>query len=127
MRMRGIHTFFILVGIIIAYIFLINVVVSLLVQYPSFQGDGMQKEGNSGFNVDLRMSDSVSVTVARQRFYGRVLEFIGGKSKVSYLYLFNFLKLPLEVHGIHFLYFHIGIVVLLFILFIVLSALERRT
>ncbi len=63
-------------------------------------------QADSGGNVRIGMSDSVSVMVQRSRFYGKIIEFQGAYS-TRYLYLFYFMKIPLEVKGDSFILSHI--------------------
>jgi len=127
-KMRGIHTFFILFGVLLAYLFLVNAVADFLVQSPLAQtfSSGSSEESSSSFDVKIGMSDQVSIKVERQRFYGKIIETAFGDHKILFLYLFNFLKLPIQVDTFHFLYVHVAMIILLFALMILFSRLETR-
>ena len=122
--MRGIHTFLILFGIAVVYFVAVHGIAAALLAQPT-RTVSAPSEIEDSFNVALGISESVTVTVTRQRFYGKIIEIVAADSKVVYVYLFNFLKLPLRVHAINFLYFHIGIIFLIVLLFFILTALEK--
>lgn len=88
------------------YLFLMHVLALILVQEQASQ-ETINAGGAFGEGaVKVGMGDMVSVTVTRQRWYGKIIEQAGKESKVSYLYLFWILKMPLAVNDFHFLYLH---------------------
>ena len=97
----------ILIGMIAGYVVLINLVAPLVAFQNSGAADSNSVTGNDGGGVKVGMSDSVSVTVQRNRWYGKIIENAGDDSRISYVYLFNFLRLPLIANKFNFVYVHI--------------------
>ena len=83
-----------------------HVLALILIQEQASQETITDDGVAGGGPVKVGMGDMVSVTVTRQRWYGKIIEQVGGESKASYLYLFWTLKMPLAVNDFHFLYLH---------------------
>lgn len=96
----------ILIGIIISYIVLINLV-AVVSQFNGFSYTTNKEQINSGGGVNVGVGESVSVMVQRNRWYGKIIENVGDDSKISYVYLFNFLRLPLASGSFNFVYLHV--------------------
>ena len=83
-----------------------HVLALILIQEQASQEAITDDGAIGGGAVKVGMGDMVSVTVTRQRWYGKIIEQAGRESKVSYLYLFWILKMPLAVNDFHFIYLH---------------------
>lgn len=93
----------------IVYIFLINPI-SLLIATnisPRIVTDKITEVGGS--NVQLGVSDEVSVTVTRNRWYGQ----LNDENGIQVLYLFKMIKIPLKTNSINFLFIHEIVLVIL--------------
>lgn len=96
----------ILIGVIISYIVLINFV-AIITQFGGFAYADNIEQSDSGQGVRVGVGESVSVSVQRNRWYGRIIENVGDDNSISYIYLFNFLRLPLIINKFNFIYVHI--------------------
>ncbi len=106
----------------VLYLFLMHVLALILIQEQASQETITDDGVAGGGPVKVGMGDMVSVTVTRQRWYGKIIEQAGKESRVSYLYLFWILKMPLAVNDFHFLYLHF----LMLFLLIVMAAFILR-
>ncbi len=105
--MKRKYKIILIAGIIIAaYVILINFIASVS-QLNGFTYANNVEQSNSGQGVKVGVGESVSVTVQRNRWYGKIIENVGDDSKISYIYLFNFLRLPLIINKFNFIYVHI--------------------
>lgn len=95
-----------IISLIIGYIFIVNVIAELPLNLAI--QDNYNSQIDDG-NVKIGVSDSVSVSVYRQRIYGNIYE-TNGNSK---LYLFGFAPIPLKSKGIGYIKFHIVFLALL--------------
>src|SRR3989344_5238406 len=102
------------IAIIFLYIFLTNTIAN------SFYSDENEasKSYVSGADIRVGVSDNVGVSVTRPRFYGTITESSSSNSKISFLYLFNLIKLPLESGAINFLWIHIPFLIIGIFIFI---------
>jgi len=92
------------VGLLLAYILIINAVGSLMSNESSYSGG---VEGNDYGDVVVGVSDNVDVSVVKNRWYGTILENSGRTTKLSKLYLMGFIPLPLNVNGGNLVWIHI--------------------
>lgn len=124
--MKKYHKYLIFAGILIMYVLIINSFAMILAQ--TFDEASLSEGNTAGAAMDVKVgvSDSVSVTVVRNRFYGTIVENAGSEGIVSYVYLFNLLKLPLIVKGFHFGYLHLIMVLFSIGLFVFLTRIEKR-
>ena len=98
---------------IIAYFILINIVGFMFsVNFGGYSGTE-QESINGGADVKIGVSDSIDVTITRNRFYGKIME----SGSTSTLYIFNILKIPLKVNGRSLLFANL-ILILALIIFI---------
>ncbi len=100
----------VIVGLIVAYFILINIISSVL--SISINSIGQPStEQVEGYDVRIGVSDSVGVTVKRSRWYGTIVEQSesGGMSRT--LYLFGLVGLPLETKGASLVLWHIILLV----------------
>lgn len=120
--MKQKYILLILIASLITYIIVIN-----LINSASFQNARNNNTSNSisgGADVRINMGDSVTVSIVRNRWYGKIYE--EGDSKI--LYLFKKIKLPLEDNGKDYLPFHIFFSLLwLIILMGTLNSRERNS
>ncbi|MBI2449256.1 hypothetical protein HYV49_03080 [Candidatus Pacearchaeota archaeon] len=96
----------ILIGMMAGYVILINLV-AFISQLGGFSYEDGIEQGDSGGDVKVGVGESVSVTVQRNRWYGKIIENVGDDSKISYVYLLGFLRLPLIINKFNFVYVHI--------------------
>jgi len=88
--------------VIVLYVFLINFV-------PLLLESSWKIRSKQDINYEMSMSeqigisDDVSVTVVRERFYGKIYQY----DEDSYVYLLYFVKLPLKIDGKDYLWFHV--------------------
>lgn len=111
------------VVIIVLYVFLINF---FSVFFASEISSGIIQDNQASGMLDVKIGASVGVSVVKNRFYGRINEYSTEHIKVSYLYLFYFIKLPLLIHETNFLYFHIIFILLMIMIYLILKVCERR-
>ena len=94
--------------LVIVYILLINVVARIDFSILNDAVNNNVSSNNSfviimgGNEIATGFSDSVSTSVLRKRFYGRIEE----HGANSYVYLFNLVKLPIQTYGVYYGYFH---------------------
>ena len=98
-----------IISLIIGYILIINVIAELSISLPIQENN---INNNEDGNTKISISDSVSVSVYRERIYGNIYE-NNGNSK---LYLLWFVPLPLKSRGIGYVKFHILFLILLTLL-----------
>jgi len=79
-----------LIILLFLYIFIINLIYST--SFSDFIKNNFTNQQENSFEENIGISDSVSVTIERSRWYGKII--IQDKNKE--LYLFGFLKIPLE-------------------------------
>lgn len=98
----------VLLGIIVLtliYVFIMNYI---NIYEVDFSGKEEQNKSISGTeDIKLSVQDSIEVQVVRSRFYGKIIEDVGYDSKVRILYLFDFLRIPLEDKNRNYSLFHI--------------------
>ena len=100
--------------VVILYIFFINTLA-----YSFYSDENVAiKSYEGGADVRVGVSDNVGVSVTRPRFYGTITESSSSNSKISFLYLFNIIKLPLESGAINFLWIHIPFLIIGIFIFI---------
>jgi len=107
-----------LMCMVIVYVLIINIFASIL----SISIENAEiRSSNGGGMLKIGVSESVSILVTRNRWYGKILEENGH----SILYLFRFVKLPIRVKKLNFIYYH---VIFLFILtaLIILFSLNKK-
>ena len=100
---------FIIMGIsLFIYIIIINVF-NVLASYSLFsQNQIIQKQIVIGSTTEVaHVSDSLTVSVSKKRWYGKIHEAISGEGKISNLYFLGFIKLPLTNLDISYVVFHI--------------------
>ena len=117
--MNPIFKIIIICFVIVIYIISINIFASLI--NFSSQQQTIRSMISGGFNVRVGFSDSVSVMVTRNRWYGEIIINNGE----AYLYLFNLIKLPHKIQSYNFIIFHIIFLITL-ILFIILIFTKKK-
>ena len=106
--------FLVIIFVIVIYILSINLFASLI--NFSSQSQSLSSMFGSSSEVIIGFSESVSVTVTRERFYGTIIINNG----MEYLYLFNLITLPKKINGYGFMIFHIIFLIILILLTILL-------
>ena len=100
---------FIIAGILlIIYIIIINAF-NALASYSFFPQEQIienQIITDSGIK-NAHVSDSLTISVSRKRWYGKIYEVINAEGKVSNLYILGFIRLPLTNININYAVFHI--------------------
>ena len=100
---------FIIAGILlIIYIIIINAF-NALASYSFFPKEQIienQIIKDSGIE-NAHVSDSLTISVSRKRWYGKIYEAINAEGKVSNLYILGFIRLPLTNININYAVFHI--------------------
>lgn len=96
---------FINIGIIVLYVILISMItyiatIDLSEFNNSYNSEGVQTGGSV---INMGMSDSVTVSVKRIRWYGEINEF----DNRVYLDLFKIVRIPIKVNGFNLLILHI--------------------
>ncbi len=71
-----------------------------------------------------QVSTSLSVSVSRKRWYGKIYEIINNEGEISNLYLLGFLKLPLVNINISYVVFHILFFIALLIYLSILTTIR---
>lgn len=97
--------YLIAIGLILAYLLIINITANILSDGNSGSSKTLNK--NNYGDVVLGVSDSIDVSVLRNRWYGTILEQSGTNTKLSKLYLFGFITLPINVNGSNLVWIHI--------------------
>jgi len=94
-----------MIGLVVVYIIVINFIAVGIGSSSNsiFSEDSV----SSGGTIKLGVSDSISVSVVRERFYG-VYHISEGD---NYLYLFWLIKVPVEIKGFSFFWIHLIFVV----------------
>ena len=100
---------FIIAGILLfLYVIIINVFNVLASYSISFQNQVNQEQIIIDPTIETaHVGDSLTVSVSRKRWYGKIYEAINNNGKISNLYFLGFIKLPLVNLGISYLAFHI--------------------
>lgn len=116
---------FVLVGILL-YIVLANLLAGLFkIDLPGYESTSGPTIDNGDVNIGV--SDSVSVSVTRFRWYGTIFEGSNSQGKTSTLYLFGIVKFPLYVNGTNlFLTNIILALVLVCAVFFTLKSIRKR-
>jgi len=104
----------VLAFLILAYIILINLI--SCINFYEIEHKSKKEINSRGEIVKVNFKDDVSVTVKKDRWYGRIIENDG----LSNLYLFYFIRLPLKRGNFNYLYAHI-----LFSIIIILMAMKN--
>jgi len=117
--MRNITTSIILITTIIIYFFSINVFALFILSTPE---ESIQEVKSKNQISEISVGDTTSVTLERNRWYGRIIENVGKETKVSYLYLFkiDFITIPLVIHNTNFKWIHFYFILLMALLFLIL-------
>lgn len=111
-----------IISIILASIYLFGVNIIAEFKLTSNGNGGVQQQIQGGGTVYVGMSDSVSVQVFRDRWYGDIYEEPG---KISNLYLFNLIKLPIKVKEKSWVLYH-WVFFILMTIFVIFQRTERR-
>ena len=93
------------IGLLVVYILVVNFIASIDLSGSLIDGEDSSSLGDT---IKLGVSDSISVSVVRNRFYG-VYHISNGD---NYLYLFWLIKIPIEVKGFSFIWIHLIFAVL---------------
>src|SRR3989344_5149103 len=108
-----------IIGIFV-YVILINIIAySMSTSSPIA---GYVSDRYDGGDVVIGFSDSVEVTVTRNRWYGTILGNSGQETKSVTLYLLNFISIPLYSNGKSLLL--INIILLVFLMVFLYAAME---
>ena len=99
-------------AITIILIFIYIIVINSLNFFSSFslfsQEYIIRKQIVTGSTVEnTNLGDSLSLSVSRRRWYGRIYERINNNGKISNLYLLGFIKLPLTNKNMSYAIYHI--------------------
>ena len=124
MKIFKILLIFLLLIAPIIYLTLINTIANLNVN--NYFGTARLQQGNDYGEVNLGVSDSVSVQVVRNRFYGKIIE----NEQASDLYFFNTIKLPLKNHDYNFIWIHVLFLILwvsFLIIFLVKGMVQNKS
>lgn len=108
--MRGQMKKHLIIAIILLSIYIIIINTFNILASYSWQGQNgiIQKQIIIGATAEeAKLSDSLSLSVLRKRWYGRIYETIESQGKLSNLYLLGFIKLPLTNYDISYVAFHI--------------------
>ena len=108
-----------IIGIFV-YVILINIIAYSM--SPSSPIAGYVSDRYDGGDVVIGFSDSVEVTVTRNRWYGTILGNSGQETKSVTLYLLNFISIPLYSNGKSLLL--INIILLVFLMVFLYAAME---
>ena len=103
---RKLVTPIVIIGCLIAYFVLINLISSIASVNLGFTGNENLKS-EEGADVKIGISDSVGVTIQRNRWYGSILETSESGKISKRLYLLGFISLPLQSKGTNLIVWHI--------------------
>ena len=97
---------------IIAFIYVIsaNFVANILISEQIINQNVIDQNGNP-FDVKVGVSDKVTISVKRPRFYGTIYE----TENISELSVFNIFPLPIKVYGSSWVYAHLLVLIVLMI------------
>jgi len=101
--MRTIYKILLVLFLVIGYILTINIFANLILITSNNQEITTKTIIKGGTTVNIGVSESVSVTVTRNKFYGTII-INNGK---EYLYLFDFIMLPKKIKNYNFIWFHL--------------------
>jgi len=90
-----------IIGLLVVYILVINFIAAGL--GSSVNSVSGEDSNSNGSMIKLGVSDSVSVSVVRERFYG-VYHISNGNNN---LFLFWLIKVPVEIKGFSFFWIHL--------------------
>ncbi len=100
--------FAIAIILIFFYVIIINSFNFLASYSFPIQNQIIQRQIESSSTTEIaQVSTSLSLSVLRKRWYGRIYETIESQGKLSNLYLLGFIKLPLVNLDISYIAFHI--------------------
>lgn len=106
---KGVWAAAFIIGGGIAYILVLNLLSFFLsFTLPELSGAVVAPAGNG--DVLIGIGDSISVGVERHRWYGSLVEAGSGEDLSRTLYLFGFIRLPLEVNGTDMLLVHLFVI-----------------
>lgn len=107
--------------VVITYVILINIVsVAVTIDVSSPSNIPNQQIVDSGSNQRLGVSDSITIDIARKRWYGVIYEKVGYNDTESNFYLFNIVKFPVRVGGISFITIHLIFISMIALWFLIL-------
>jgi len=103
-------------------LFLYVVVINLISTYylPGQNNNTEDSNSYSGNQIKLNVGDSVSVSIIRNRWYGKIYE--EGGSKI--LYIFDKLRMPIETNGRNYILSHIIFISFWFLILIITLIFE---
>ncbi len=111
--------------VLLLYIIGINFVAVVLANDFSSNTIFDNTSESEGFGqVQLGVSDKVDVTVTRHRFYGKVVENYYASGSIGYLYIFNWIKMPMIINGTDMIYIHLSFLALLFVVWAIIVFLD---
>jgi hypothetical protein len=73
-------------------------------------------------NIKVAVSDSISVSVEKHRFYGTIIS----EGTNSHMYLLNFIKVPLGKDDFNFIYLHCTVLIILIALLVLIIIVPMK-
>ena len=92
-----------------------------------FVNNTNQIQENKTFNgmfVELGIGNKVDVSVTRERWYGIIIESYNGDNNLNNLYLFNQVRIPINVNGSNWVFTHWCVLGLMLWIMIVMFGLD---
>lgn len=111
---------FFLLGIFIIFVYILSSNIISELRNISFTEEHTEKT-SSGL-LELNVGTNLGVTVTRHRWYGKIIENVGD---ISYLYLFNFIRIPIKVKDSGWVKYH-SIFLVLFSLYLFFFCIKTR-
>lgn len=102
------------------YIFNINLIANYENTDSQIELNNNQYKGfcNASICEKVGMSDSVSIEVVKNRWYGKIVENSDQNGNLNNLYLFKIIKIPTNKNGFSFFWIHISFLIFLIIIFL---------
>ena len=99
-------------AIVIILIFIYVIIINVFNFFSSFslftQNYIIQKQLTTSSAIEnTNLGDSLSLSILRKRWYGRIYETINNDGKISNLYFLGFVKLPLANKNTNYAIYHI--------------------
>jgi len=121
MKINKILTLFLILAIYL-------IAITLTAFFISQEEDALQpeeeKSTRSSLGAQLGATTNVHVSVEKKRWYGKIIEHVGEKSKISNLYLFRILKIPLYVKNFSFVPMHLSFLIVLSLIYLFVFLVE---
>lgn len=114
-------TIFICIIVLIVYFIGVNMIKEEILKEEEMNRNIVVKQQFQGIGEAIGIGEKVSVLVVRPRWYGKIIETSDNNGRISTLYLFWNLPIPLETKGFNWRVYHWSIIVTIILIVIIVS------